>query len=70
MYNNNQMYAYRTFKPFGAWTDGNSSAEWHEDVALELGERVSEHEFMEFMFKMYPGGPWLGHDVVVLYEEQ
>ena len=63
MFGSSMMYAYRTFPPFGAWQDGNSSAEWHEGTALELGDRVSEHWFMEFMWKMYPGGCWPGVDV-------
>ncbi len=56
-------YAFRTFPPFGPWRKGTSSAEWHEATALELGERVSEHLFMEMMWHAYPGGCWPGVDV-------
>ncbi len=57
-----RAYAFRTFVGTVGGFEGSSSAEWHEDTALELGDRVAEHSFMEFMWHMYPGGCWPGSD--------
>ncbi len=53
-------YAFRTFNPFGTWDKGTSSAEWSESLALEVGDRVSEHEFMEQMWQAWALYPWVG----------
>jgi len=55
-----EAYAFRTFIPFGTWDEGTSSAEWSEALALELGDRVGDHEFMEMMWQAWALRPWLG----------
>lgn len=58
------MYAFRAWSPPHDprnRTDmdlDTSSAEWPEDVALELGDRVSEHYFFEAMWRAYTTGPF------------
>ena len=59
------MYAFRAWSPpFDPRNDGTkmdtSSAEWPEDMALELGDRVSEHYFFEAMFYAWALTPWAG----------
>ena len=58
-----QPYAFRTFRYFDGIVSNTSSAEWHEGTALELGDRVSNHYFMEMMWHAWPGGCWPGLDV-------
>ncbi len=57
-----QPYAFRTFKDLTLYGRPmpTSSAEWSEPLALELGDRVAEHEFMEMMWKAWVLEPWVG----------
>ena len=60
-YQRMRPYAFRTFVPWNnLWTGGVSSAEWPEGVALELGDRVSEHWFFEKMYEAYALESWVG----------
>ncbi len=60
-----QPYAFRSWatQPDFIVNATTSSAEWHEGTALELGDRVSNHYFMEMMWHAWPGGCWPGLDV-------
>lgn len=58
------MHAFRAWSPphdprnrVDMDTD-TSSAEWPEGLALELGDRVSEHYFFEAMWRAYMTQPW------------
>jgi hypothetical protein len=60
-----QLYAWRAWSPPldipGYFqTIDTSSAEWPEDLALELGDRVSEAWFSELMYEALMCEPWVG----------
>jgi len=55
----NKAYAFRTWSsPFHG--NDTSSAEWPEDLALELGDRVSDHLFLEMMYYAWALEFWVG----------
>lgn len=69
------MYAFRAWSPphdprnQADMDTDTSSAEWPEDLALELGDRVSEHYFFEsmwqaYMTEPYPFGARLERDII------